>query len=196
MADLTPEQIALQAEGAKLESGIASIQNLETRSRAAWKKNIDGRVYPTADRARQAVRALADALPRVLRMIETGDYSGLVRLLGEVDEECRRLAIPEKNPSYEDQLRDGVALRLGGLGWISEELDALKLFWRGGDRFTDTGISSVRFNDRTVLRCEVRARLRGDARPASERNEREALLHQAANVDRVARGESPSHRSW
>ena len=159
MDDSIREQIALEAEGTELEKGLSAILSPQDKARAVWKRNIR-RAYPAPDRARQAARLLADSRSRVLELLDHADLTGLARELYDVDERCRRLSIPERQPSFAEEF-ERVWPTLRAANWSPEEARGLEHFWQDGDRFTDIQISLVKFGDRTITRREIRATLHG-----------------------------------
>ena len=116
-----------------------------------------------------------------------------------MEETCRRLTIPEKQPSFSEEMyRTQDFFRQAS--WSAEEMDGLKAFFRTGDRVRGVTIVSVKLGDREVKRSDVRAMLKGLVSNVRldqvERQEQEALQLRADNEERRTRGLGPIHRHW
>ncbi len=150
--------------------------------------------FPTPDRERQAAHEIASKSIDQL-ILNGNDLSTIRQAVGEMEERCRRLAIPEKAASFEEELaRMEPVLRQAS--WLPEEIDGLKRLWGSGGRINAVTVTSVKVGDREILRSEIRKTLEGSAAENSKNREREALQLEAENKERRARGEEPRHREW
>jgi len=197
------------AAAAEFEAAIAEI-SVDPRDipRGAVSRIRATPSWPTLDRERQAATLVRSFLESITELIRNDDRPALRRLTADMEERCRRLAIPERNPTFAEEIE-----RVGGIlrakSWAPEEVHGLERFWRDGDRFTEIQISSIKFGDRMVSRREVRAMLHGrrpnghsigpctaDQVAEFEAREEAALRLEKQNQERRALGQEPTHREW
>ena len=156
--------------------------------------------FPTPERERAAAALLISRSKVLDELIYNGvDLNYLRRRVGELEEDCRRLSIPEKPPSFQDEMRRLVE-SFRGASWSQNEAHGLEAFFQSGDRISGITISSVMLGDRKILRSDVRKKLRGSVSSVQldqfEKREAEALQLEAENADRQRRGLNTIHRQW
>ncbi|MGB8414428.1 MAG: hypothetical protein WCE23_16555 [Candidatus Binatus sp.] len=193
-----PENTVIKAAAAECDAKTAALRQLldPIEIACATRARIAQMPFSTPDREREAAREVESRSKLIDELIRSGaDLHTIRRAVGEMEENCRRLAIPEKTPSFEEEIaRMEPVLR--NASWMPEEIDALARVWGSGGRINTVTIKSVKVGGREILRSEVRKKLAGDVAEASERQEREALELEAENKERKARGEPTRHREW
>jgi hypothetical protein len=193
-----PENTVIKAAAAECDAKTAALRQLldPIEIACAARARIAQMPFPTPDRERQAAREVDSKSKSIDELIRSGaDLHTVWRAIGELEENCRRIAIPEKAPSFQEEIaRTEPVLRQAS--WMAEEIDALSRFWGSGGRINTVTIKSVKVGDREILRSEVRKKLAGDVAEASERQEREALQLEAENKERKALGGPLRHREW
>jgi hypothetical protein len=193
-----PENIVIKAAAAECDAKTAALrQSLDpTEIACATRARIAQMPFSTPDRERQAAREVSSRSKSIDDLIRSGaDLHTIRRAVAELEENCRRLAIPEKTPSFEEEIaRTEPVLR--NASWMPEEIDALGRLWGSGGRISAVSITSVKVGDREILRSEVRKNLMASAAEESRQREREALELEAENKERKARGEPTRHREW
>lgn len=156
--------------------------------------------FPTPERERAAAGNMASHSKMIDELIRNGaDLNTLRSKVFEMEEACRRLSIPEKAPSFQEELyRTHPVFQQAS--WTAEEIDGLKRFFRDGDRISAIRVSSVKLGDRKVTRREVREKLKGILTAAHieglEKREAAAIQHERDNDARRERGEGTHHRQW
>ncbi len=193
--------ILIRAAVAEADAATAAL-SIDPRDivRAA-RGRIADMTYPTPEREHQAARIVASRAKSIDELIchSGGDLTAIRRAAGEMEEACRRLTIPEKLPSFSEEIYRTHAF-FQQASWSGEEIDGLKAFFHSGDRISGITISSVKLGDREVKRSDIRTMLKGLVSNAqldqAERQEREALQLQAQNEERRTRSLGPIHRHW
>jgi len=94
--------------------------------------------YPTLERERAARRPCAAT--RVMKADLRRDLQGLRRVVAEMEETCRPIEYAGTGAELRGRASPRVSLA-STASWSIEESDALKRFFRDGDRFTDIGSS-------------------------------------------------------
>ena len=192
----------IRAAAADCEAGRAAIRHSidPTEIASAARTRIAELKFPTAEREHAAAALLISRSEALDELICNGaDLNTIRRHAREMEEDCRRLTIPEKPPTFQDEMR-----RLGdifrGASWSQDEAHGLAGFFRSGDRISGITITSVKLGDREILRSDVRKRLPGLVSPAQldqfEERERDALQLEAENKERRAQGQNTIHRQW
>jgi hypothetical protein len=151
--------------------------------------------YPTLEKERQAAHCLRGFLPRIEELVKFADIRSLAQVLGDLQERCRRIAIPDRVPTFHDDYRERVRGFLD-MSWSIEEAEAVRHFCQPGDRIGEITPSSVKLGNREIARAEVREALaargwlKGRLAQLAE-IERNRIRVDANNRERAAKGLAP-----
>jgi hypothetical protein len=195
--DAQPDQAAaVAAVLAEIDTEIDGALSDPHKIWREWAGRAARLPYPTPERSQAAMALLRRHKDRVFELVANDEVKELRRLIGQLDRQLVALTIPQRAPSFEDQVERLMATFRND-SWSSEEVDGIKNLWIEGADIVEIGISGVTLKlaggqDRKITRAEIRAELAayGLAKNRLQRlEEREkAALDEAA--ERAAREES------
>jgi hypothetical protein len=188
------ENIVIKAACAECDEATARLRQLigPIEVVRATRARVSALKFPTPERERSAAQIVAGHSKPIDELIRnSADLNSIRSKCWEMEQACRRLTIPEKAPSFSDELhRTHNTFRQAS--WSEEEMDGLKASFHDGDRINAIAISSVKLGEREVLRSDVRGMLKGLVTNARldeiERRERDALQFEAENKHRRKTG--------
>jgi hypothetical protein len=198
-----PEELEAGAlMGGLLAEQEATVPELKINPCELWlatMRRIGALRYPTIAQERIAVKNVRNFFPTIKQLILDFDLVGLRALAWKIEENCKKIAEPEREPDFWDDYRSCVQ-DFYKASWSAAEADALRYVVVVNNRFPKDRIyeitpSSVKIGDRIVTRTQVRAELK--ARDWSnvqlaqfERMEQDRLRVDELNAEAIKQGKA------